>query len=329
MKNFADRLTERITELNNPTVMGLDPLIEYIPEFLLQKKLNNDSRIGPRRSFRMYMPSEPSTVCFDISAEIILEFNKMLIDSIKDIIPAVKPQIAYYELFGKSGIQAYIETIEYAKKQGLIVIADAKRNDIGSTAVMYSKAFLGKTTFFNNLEYSAFDADALTVNAYLGIDGIIPFIDDCRDNGKGIFILVRTSNPSASDFQDIVTESGEHLYEIVARKVDEWGKEMIGASGYSSVGAVVGATWPEQAKIIREKMPSAMILVPGYGAQGGTGNTVAACFGSDGKGAIVNASRSLMLAYRKEGYSQENFQEATYKEALRMKDDLNNCLSNA
>ncbi|MHB8961898.1 MAG: orotidine-5'-phosphate decarboxylase [Saccharofermentanales bacterium] len=316
MINFADRLTGQIRATNNPTVMGLDPLFEYIPEYLYADKKLKADRNHPG-----------SATLFDITAETILVFNKLLIDAVKDVIPAVKPQIAYYENLGVPGIQVYMDTIDYAKKAGMLVIADAKRNDIGSTASMYSQAYLGSTALFDGNRYPVFDADALTVNAYLGIDGIAPFISDCEKEGKGIFILVRTSNPSAGDFQDLKTESGEYLYEAVARKVDEWGRSTIGRSGYSSIGAVVGATWPDQAKVLRQRMPAAMILVPGYGAQGGSGGTAANCFDDKGGGAIVNASRSLMCAYMKGDFSPEDFQEATYREALRMKEDLNRSIA--
>ncbi|MHB1452580.1 MAG: orotidine-5'-phosphate decarboxylase [Saccharofermentanales bacterium] len=312
MRNFADRLSAQIRLLGNPTVIGLDPLYEYVPDHLRREKILQDA---------LHQPDNDDL--FHIAAETILVFNKMLIDAVKDVIPAVKPQIAYYENLGVAGIRAYLETIRYAKKAGMLVIADAKRNDIGSTASMYSQAYLSGATLSDGRKHPVFDADALTVNAYLGIDGIAPFVTDCENDGKGIFILVRTSNPSAGDFQDLKTESGDLVYEAVARKVDEWGRSTIGESGYSSVGAVVGATWPDQAKVIRRLMPSAMILVPGYGTQGGSGGTVANCFDEKGGGAIVNASRSLMCAYMKGKYAPEDFQEATYQEALRMKEDLN------
>ncbi len=317
MRNFADRLAEKIAELNNPTVMGLDPLIGYLPAFLIEKH-------GLPGYDAESTAINDSEIFFSCASGAILEFNKMLIDAVRGLIPAVKPQIAYYEILGAEGIKAYRNTIDYAKAQGMLVIADAKRNDIGSTAAMYSAAFLGKTDSGSGIEHAAFDADALTVNAYTGIDGIRPFIDDCSKYGKGIFILVRTSNPSASDFQDLKLESGRSFYEIVAENVAEWGKDLTGDSGYSSVGAVVGATWPEQAKLLRKIMPENFILVPGYGAQGGTGETVSGCFDGKGKGAIVNASRSIMLAYRNNGSSGEDIQSAAYNEAVRMRDDLNN-----
>ncbi|MFA7206478.1 MAG: orotidine-5'-phosphate decarboxylase [Saccharofermentanales bacterium] len=314
MTNFADRLSEKIDEFQNPTVMGLDPLIEYVPLSILRK-------FGLDKSTDPSLKSQDRF--FSLAAEAILEFNKSLIDAVKDIIPAVKPQIAYYELLGADGIKTYRETIEYAKNNGMIVIADAKRNDIGSTAAMYSAAYLGRTNTNNGSDMPAFDADALTINAYTGTDGVKPFIEDCEKYGKGIFILVRTSNPSARDFQDLILDNGQFFYEAVAEKVSLWGSGLIGENGFSSVGAVVGATWPDQAEKLRIMMPNTFILVPGYGAQGGTGETAAQCFDENGKGAIVNASRSLMLAYRKAGISEDDFQQAAYEEALRMRDDLN------
>lgn len=316
MSNFADKLTQKISEMNNPTVMGLDPILEYVPEHI-KASMDTSGRI--RQNI--------DETYFEYAAESILIFNKMLIDSVSGIIPAIKPQIAYYEALGPSGIKTFRETIVYAKSKGMIVIADCKRNDIGSTASMYSKAYLGYTDITEDIRLSAFDADAITVTPYLGVDGITPFIKDCKEHGKGIFILVRTSNPSAVDFQDIVASDGDHIYEKVAKKVHEWGRELVGNLGYSSVGAVVGATWPEQAKKIRKIMPDALVLVPGYGVQGGTGETVSSCFDKSGRGAIVNASRSLMLAYRRNGFNGKDFQEATYKEAIRMKEDLNRFIS--
>ncbi len=321
MDNFADRLGARIFECNNPTVMGLDPLTEYLPQEI-------------RRKHGLATADDPGSIIYsDVknqkdeymarAANAILEFNMLLIDAVSGIIPAVKPQIAYYEILGHAGIKAYTETITYAKKHDMLVIADAKRNDIGSTASMYSSAFLGETDTSTPERFSAFDADALTVNAYTGYDGIEPFIKDCKTYDKGIFILVRTSNPPAAAFQDLNLENGKYRYEAVAEKVALWGKDLVGHNGYSSVGAVVGATWPEQAGILRRLMPETFILVPGYGAQGGTGETVSACFDKRGGGAVVNASRSLMLAYRNKGNGSDDLQTSAYNEAIRMKNDLN------
>lgn len=309
MNNFADRLLAKIDLMKNPTVMGLDPLIEYVPEFIQKKYIDGcDNKI-------------------EASALAITEFNKNLIDCVKDIIPAIKPQFAYYEMLGAYGINALKETIEYARNAGMLIIADAKRNDIGPTASAYATSILGETKLIDNSFKSMYDADAVTINAYLGSDGVMPFIKECEVKGKGIFILVRTSNPSAVDFQDLIMENGEPLYTAVAKKVDLWGKTTIGESGYSSVGAVVGATWPEQAAKLRTEMKKSIILVPGYGAQGGSAKAAAMNFNSDGKGAIVNASRSLMCAYKKEGFTPSQFQEATYKEAVDMRNDLYNAIT--
>ncbi len=309
MRNFADRLTERIAACKNPTVMGLDPLIEYVPQHIRDEYDRN------------FSDKEEAT------AEAILAFNCQMIDAVADIIPAIKPQFAYYEKYGLFGLTALKKTISYAKSKGMIVIADAKRNDIGSTAEAYSGAIIGSTTLIDQSTVRILDADAITLNAYLGIDGIKPFLDTAKADGKGMFILVRTSNPSAGDFQDLITEGGKPLYERVAEKVSEWGEGLVGESGYSSVGAVVGATWPEQAKTLRQTMKRALILVPGYGAQGAGADQAAQNFDETGRGAIVNASRSLMCAYMKRpDLAPTEFKVALIDEAVRMRDDLNQAI---
>jgi len=303
---------QKIKEKNNPSVVGLDPKIEYIPSFIKEEAFKKQGKT------------------LKGAANAIFTFNKYIIDAVYDIVPAVKPQLAYYEMYGLEGLKAFYETCRYAKEKGLLVIADGKRNDIGSTAESYSAAFLGKTKI-EDTEEAAFDVDALTVNPYLGIDGIKPFIEDCDKYNKGIFVLVKTSNKSSGQFQDIITETGKSMYEIVAQHIEEWGRDLKGEYGYSSVGAVVGATYPNQAKILRKILKSAYILVPGYGAQGGTAKDVASSFNPDGLGAIVNASRSIMCAYEserwKEKYTEEKFYEASRAEALRMKEDINGVLS--
>ncbi len=305
MKNFADRLTAQIEKTGNPTVMGLDPLVEYIPDEML-----------------LYYGNQVEDKSM-ATAMAIFEFNRMLIDATCDIIPAVKPQFAYYEMYGVHGMEALRRTISYAKEKGMLVIADAKRNDIGSTASAYANAIIGETTLWDQSLTCMYDADAITLNAYLGIDGIKPFIDVAKIRGKGMYILVRTSNPSAGDFQDLRMEDGHTLYEKVAQKVSDWGEDLVGESGFSSVGAVVGATWPEQALALRKIMPKSLILVPGYGAQGGSAAAAAVNFDRSGKGAIVNASRSLMCAWKKrDDLKPMDFQKATLDEALRMKKDL-------
>lgn len=312
---FIDRLIESIQEKDNPTVVGLDPKMEYIPAIIKDK------------AFKEYGATLKGC------SEAIIEFNKKIIDSIYDLVPAVKPQLAYYEMYGVDGIYAFDETCKYAKSKGLIVIADGKRNDIGTTAEAYSKAFLGITDIDNQIKQKAFDVDALTVNPYLGEDGIKPFINDCVNNEKGIFVLVKTSNKSSGQLQDLVTQNCKSIYEIMAEHVNEWGKEAIGKYGYSSIGAVVGATYPNQAKLLRTIMKRAYILVPGYGAQGGTARDCANSFQKDKLGAIVNASRSVMCAYKsdiwKNKYTEEKFADASRAEVIRMKDDLNSALKEA
>lgn len=308
---FIDQLIEKIREKNNPSVAGLDPKLEYVPSFIRERAFNEYGRN------------------LKGAAEAILEFNKRLMDALADVIPAVKPQLAYYEMYGFEGVRAFHETVAYAKSKGLLVIADGKRNDIGSTAEAYSAAFLGRT-MLDGQACAAFDADALTVNAYLGIDGIKPFLDDCGKYGKGIFILVKTSNKSSGQLQDLQTQQGKSIYETMAEHVEEWGKAHRGVHGYSSIGAVVGATYPEQAKVLREVMKHAYILVPGYGAQGGTAADAANSFNQDGLGAVVNASRSVMCAYQsekwKDKYGEQDFAEAARAEAIRMRDDINKAL---
>lgn len=309
---FIDKLIESIQEKNNPTVVGLDPKIEYVPAFIKEK------------SFKEY------GVNLKGATDSIIQFNKMIIDSIYDQVPAVKPQLAYYEMYGVDGIYAFDQTCRYAKSKGLIVIADGKRNDIGTTAEAYSNAFLGSTVIDQEIKQKAFEVDALTVSPYLGEDGIKPFIENCINNEKGIFVLVKTSNKSSGQLQDLVTQFGKSIYEVMAEYVNEWGKPVTGKYGYSSVGAVVGATYPNQAKLLRSIMKKAYILVPGYGAQGGTARDCANSFKKDRLGAIVNASRSVMCAYKsdiwKNEYSEERFAEASRAEVIRMKDDLNAAL---
>lgn len=311
MKNFADLLCGKIAELNNPTVMGLDPKLDYVPADMINY-------------WKEQYPDDTQKA----SAMAMLDFNKKLIDATYDIIPAVKPQFAYYEMYGIEGIKALYETIKYAKSKGMVVISDAKRNDIGTTATAYANSIIGETAFIDET-VSVIDSDCVTVNGYLGSDGIKPFLDVCSARGKGIFNLVRTSNPSAGELQDLELADGRKVYEAMADMVNEWGKDLIGECGFSSVGAVVGATWPEQAVEARKRMPHALILVPGYGAQGAGADNAVASFTADGKGSIVNASRSLMCAWKKrEDLSPNDFQKATRDEAIDMRDKLNAALSN-
>lgn len=309
---FIDRLMRKVKKLENPTVMGLDPKLEYIPVSIRKKNVE------------LYGNN------FKAASESILEFNKRLIDAVSDIIPAIKPQLAYYEMYGTDGISAFEETVRYGREKGMLVIADGKRNDIGSTSEAYSKSYLGETLLEDSITKPAFDVDALTVNGYLGIDGIKPMIEDCNKYGKGIFVLVKTSNPSSTQLQDMVVEDGRKVFEVVADLVADWGKDVIGECGYSSVGAVVGATWPQQLKSLRERMPQTCFLVPGYGAQGGGAEDVAGAFDKEGLGAIINASRSLMCAHKLkkwEGkFTEEEFDIACREEAIDMRNKLQKVL---
>ena len=310
MKNFADDLARKISEFDNPTVMGLDPRLEYIPESIRDKWMKE---LAPDAELAAAMA--------------IYEFNTTLIDAVCDIVPAIKPQFAYYEMYGVTGIDTLKKTIAYAKSKGMIVIADAKRNDIGSTATAYAEGIIGETALDDGNTKHMFNADAVTVNGYLGIDGIKPFLDVCERDGKGIFTLVHTSNPSAVDFQDMVLQDGRKVYELMADNVNEWGKELVGEEGFSSVGAVLGATVPEQAVSARKRMPNTFMLVPGYGAQGAGPDAAVASFTKDGKGAIVNASRSLMCAWKKrEDLDPSDFAKATRDEAVDMSTKLNAAL---
>ncbi|HHU07241.1 MAG TPA: orotidine-5'-phosphate decarboxylase [Clostridiaceae bacterium] len=297
MNNFADRLQRRIDELENPSCLGLDPLLSYLPESW-QKGLDfhNDSDIY--LGLRNY--------CFS------------LIEAVADIIPAIKPQMAYFEQYGVAGISALRDIIAKAKELGMLVILDGKRNDIGSTASAYSNAYLAETSLA---------ADALTVNAYLGSDGIRPFLEKCRENDKGIFILCRTSNPSAGELQDLKLTDGRLVYEAKADLIAAWGEDLVGEEGISSVGAVVGATWPQQAKELRERMPRSFFLIPGFGAQGGTAADAVSGFDNNGRAAIVNASRSLMQAWKKQGVKDEDFADACRAEAIAMRDSLREALA--
>lgn len=303
MENAIDKLIKKIRQTNNPTVMGLDPRYDMIPD-CITKKYSKD---------------------LEGACKAILEFNKALIDATYDIIPAVKPNIAFYEMFGIGGIKAFEETCNYAKEKQMIIIADSKRGDIGSTAQAYSNAFIGRTQIAEGLE-NIFDIEFVTLNPYLGIDGVQPFIEDAKKYNKGMFILVKTSNKSSGEIQDLETEDGEAIYVKVAKLVNQWGKELIGENGYSSVGAVVGATYPQQLQELRKIMPNAYFLIPGYGAQGGNAKDIALGFDQNRLGGIVNASRSLMCAYKKSNEKEEDFAKATREEAIRMKEELNQAI---
>jgi orotidine-5'-phosphate decarboxylase len=294
--NFADTLIDKIKD-TSPICVGLDPRYDQIPDHIKAD--------APTPGAAFY------------------EFNKGIIDAVHDLVPVVKPQIAFYEMLGLDGLAALSRTIDYAKEKGLIVLLDAKRNDIGSTAQAYANAYLDEEGDFN--------ADALTVTPYLGSDGIKPFTDMCLKNGKGLFVLVKTSNPSSGDIQDRkVDETGQTIYELMGQLVESWGSDLIGDSGYSSIGAVVGATYPDEAKKLRKLMPTNIFLVPGYGAQGGGAADVLPCFNEDGLGAIVNSSRGIIFAYEKDkNYSPEQYGEAARAAVQAMKEDLEKALKMA
>jgi len=298
---IIDKLIDKIIMMGNPSVVGLDPQLDFVPEHILKD------------AYGAY--GYTSKAC----AEAIFRFNTEIIDEIYDIVPAVKPQIAMYEMFGYEGIDAYIKTIKYAKSKGLFVIADAKRGDIASTGLAYAKAFLGKVKIADT-QNQAFDADFLTINPYLGQDSIEPFIDECKVNDKGLFILVKTSNPGSGMLQDILSD-GKPIYEIVGSYVEEWGNSLRGAHGFSSIGAVVGATHKEQAKRLREVMPHTFMLVPGYGAQGGTAEDLSVCFNKEGLGAIVNSSRGIIAAYKGK-LEPKDHAKAARQAAIAMRDDI-------
>lgn len=306
---MINKLISNIKKTNAPIVVGLDPMLNYIPEHV-QKK-----------AFAEYGET------LEGAAEAIWQFNKEIIDKTYDIIPAVKPQIAMYEQFGIPGIIAFERTVKYAKEKNLVVIGDVKRGDIGSTSAAYAVAHLGKVNV-GSKTFAAFDEDFATVNPYLGSDGIKPFIDVCKEEKKGIFILVKTSNPSSGEFQDRVID-GRPLYEWVGEKVNEWGADCMG-DGYSYVGAVVGATYPEMGRTLRRIMPKSFILVPGYGAQGGKGADLVDFFNEDGLGAIVNSSRGIIAAYKNakyENFGAENFGDASRAAVVDMVNDINGALA--
>ena len=303
---MIDRLVENIKKTNAPIVVGLDPMLAYVPEHIKTE------------AYREYGET------LEGASDAIWQFNKGIVDATYDIIPAVKPQIAMYEQFGIPGLIAFKKTVDYCKEKGLVVIGDIKRGDIGSTSTAYAVGHLGKVQVGYNT-YAGFDEDFVTVNPYLGTDGVKPFVDVCKEENKGIFVLVKTSNPSSGEFQDKIVD-GKPLYELVGRMVDTWGSEVIGKSGYSAVGAVVGATYPEMGRVLRDIMPKSYILVPGYGAQGGKAKDLVHYFNEDGLGAIVNSSRGIIAAYKQDAYSkfgEENFADASREAVINMKNDIN------
>ncbi len=310
---MIDRLIENIKRTNAPIVVGLDPMLSYIPAHILSKAY---AELGET---------------LEGAGEAIWQYNKGIVDAVCDLVPAVKPQIAMYEQFGIPGLTAFDRTVKYCREKGLVVIGDVKRGDIGSTSAAYAVAHLGRVQV-GTKKLAAFDEDFATVNPYLGSDGINPFLEVCKEEKKGLFILAKTSNPSSGEFQDqLLEETHKPLYETVGRKIAEWGEQCMSEKyPYSYVGAVVGATYPKMGKILRELMPKTYILVPGYGAQGGKGKDLVHFFHQDGLGAIINSSRGIIAAYKNEqyaGFGAEGYADASRQAVLDMKADIAEALN--
>jgi orotidine-5'-phosphate decarboxylase len=290
MASFADRLTEQILAKDSRCVVGLDPRIDQMPAFV--------SKSG--------------------ACAAITEFHQLVLDAVADLVPAVKPQLAFFEQYGVAGLQAFENTVRAARERGLLVLADGKRNDISSTAEAYANAYLGS---------DAFDCDALTVTPYLGRDSLAPFVEACKKHGKGLFVVLKTSNPGSKDFEDQrLTETGRPLYEKIAGALNELGRDLVRESGYSSIGAVIGATFPEEGRRLRSLMPKALILVPGYGAQGGSAKAAAECFNEDGLGAVVSSSRGVTYAFSDPDISRDAFVRSVRENTLRMIDEVNSAV---
>lgn len=307
---MIQKLIQKIQKTQAPIVVGLDPMLDYIPEHIRKK------------AFAEYGET------LEGAAEAVWQYNKEIVDAVWDLIPAVKPQIAMYEQFGVEGLKAFQKTVDYCKSRDLVVIGDVKRGDIGSTSAAYAAGHLGRVQVGSHT-YTGFNEDFATVNPYLGSDGIRPFLEVCRQEKKGLFILVKTSNPSSGEFQDRLVD-GRPLYELVGEQVDRWGRECMGET-YSYIGAVVGATYPEMGKVLRKIMPTSYILVPGYGAQGGKGADLVHFFNEDGLGAIVNSSRGIIAAYKQEKYAKfgpEHFAEASRAAVEDMAADIRGALEN-
>jgi orotidine-5'-phosphate decarboxylase len=303
--NFSDRLISSIHAKGNPCVVGLDPRIDLMPAFI------KSGRGEPTR---------------EVIRAIITDFHELVIDAVAGLVPAVKPQLAFFEQYGSAGVEAFENTVLFAKHHGLLVIADGKRNDISSTAEAYAAAFLGEADVLGRKQ-KVFDADAATVTPYLGRDSLEPFTDVCAKYGKGLFVVLKTSNPGSSDFQDQpLATTGRPLYESIAATVHELGSALVGDSGYSSIGAVIGATFPEEGRKLRTLLPRAVILVPGYGAQGGSAESAAACFNEDGLGAVVSSSRGITYKYSSPDIACHAFVAALRENTLRMIDDISRAL---
>ena len=297
-----DVLQKKIIEKQNPTIAGLDARVEYVPEYILAIY---SAQYGESRQ---------------AGVEAIYEFNRGLIDALCDVVPAVKPQSAYYENLGWRGMEMLEKTIQYARSKGRYVVADIKRGDIGATATAYSEGWLGKTVVGQS-SFSTFDADCVTLNGYMGSDAITPFLKDCEKYDKCVFALVRTSNKSAVDLQDQMCGE-KHIYEVMGELTEQWAGDFVGEYGYNRVGAVTGATYPEQIKTLRAQLPHTFFLVPGYGAQGGTAEDVQSAFAANGRGAIVHSSRGIMCAWKKTGHNGEDYQQAARDAAIAMREDI-------
>jgi len=304
MKHFSDRLLESIERKGSPICVGLDPRLNLIPKYI---------KDAQRRKYGNTM---------DAVGASLFHFNKKIIDTVKDVVPIVKPQMAFYECYGVAGIKAFISTVNYAKKRGLLVLEDGKRNDISSTAQAYAQGHLGEVDFFGKNRKN-FDVDALTVTPYLGSDGIKPFVEVCNSYHKGIFVLVKTSNPSSDELQNLKVKK-EFVYEVMAKLVNKWGKKSVGERGYSNIGAVVGATFPKEAKTLRKLMPHSFFLVPGYGAQGGGAKDIIPCFNKDGTGAIISSSRGIIFASKNP--KDDSFTNDVLEATLAMQKDIRNAL---
>ncbi len=320
---MIDKLIQKIQKTGAPVVVGLDPTMKFVPDHIRKAAFDEMGET------------------LEGAAEAVWQFNKAIVDSTCDLIPAVKPQIAMYEQFGIPGLAAFKKTVDYCREKGLVVIGDVKRGDIGSTSAAYAAAHLGRVQVGSSL-CAGFEEDFVTVNPYLGSDGVQPFIDVCREEKRGIFILVKTSNPSSGEFQDRLLRTGvtagtagegagdisfsdKPLYEVVGEKVAEWSEQLMGENGYSYIGAVVGATYPEQGSVLRRVMPKSFILVPGYGAQGGTGKDLIHFFDENRLGAIVNSSRGIIAAYQSGRYGKfgpEGFADASRQAVIDMITDI-------
>lgn len=302
---MINQLIEKIQKTKAPICVGLDPMLSYIPEHIVEKSFHGFGET------------------LEGAADAIWQFNKEIVDHTFDLIPSVKPQIAMYEQFGLEGLAVYRKTVKYCQEKGLVVIGDIKRGDIGSTSAAYATGHIGHVKVGSNT-FAGFGTEFITVNPYFGTDGVKPFVDVCNQEDRGLFILVKTSNPSSGEFQDKLID-GRPLYELVAEKVVEWGNLSMDGT-YSNVGAVVGATYPEMSRILRKLMPNTYFLVPGYGAQGGTAEDLKYCFNEDGLGAIVNSSRGIIAAYKQEKYAKfgpEHFAEASRQAVIDMAADIN------